>query len=127
MLEIHTTVIVRDSKGREHTLCLLEAIAGDHLVLMEMDPAEQLIQLQERSQGAVREAMVDLIAAHALVMDPVKGRFLPTPTEKAHVLAKSEHHLLRLVGLRMEDLPEKPASSDLAGDFLRELKRRAEG
>lgn len=128
MLEIHTTVIIRDSKGREHTLCLLEAIGLDHMVLMQMGPAEQLIELLETAQGAVREPMMELLAKHVLVLDCSKNQFVaPTPL-KAQVLARSEHHLLRLVGMRMEALPqEAPSSEDLASDFLKELQRREQG
>lgn len=127
MLNIDTTVIVKDSKGREYTLCLIEAIAADFLVVVEPSVAEKLLSILERSKGGVPERAIKLLTRSISILEPRAYRFLSETEEKAAALRLSQHHLLRLVGLRLEGLPEEPPVGDLSKAFAAELQRRSKG
>lgn len=125
MLGFDRRIVLEDHLGERHPVYLLETIGGHYFVLLEPDPAEVLADLQ--AQGAELDAALEVLEEELQVMDVRSHRFLP-PHEVPGVLARSRHHVLTMLGLRLggTDLPRTaPPEAELtAHAFAEELRRR---
>lgn len=126
MLGFDRRIVLEDHLGDRHGVYLLEAIGGHFFVLLEPDPADVLAALQ--AAGAELEAALEVLEDELQVMDVRSHRFLP-PHEVPEVLARSNHHVLTMLGLRLggTDLPRTaPPEVELSAHaFAEELRRRA--
>ena len=123
MLGLERRIVLEDHGGDRHAYCLLETVEECFFVLLPLDEAEQVAELQARPDGGLDEAL-ELLVESVAVIGVRDHRFLPS-REVPEVLARSRHHVLVLTGARLAGLPDEPTPEELSElAFLTECKRR---